>query len=139
MKALCLAVLCGLLPLAAMSEDAGASAELLTRGGTDILGRPLAYPTGAPDVTVAVVTLPPGAETGWHSHEVPLVGHMIDGVLTVDYGTRGTRVYRQGDALIEAVGWPHNGRNEGTEPVRILAVYIGAKGMDNATPEPGPR
>jgi len=64
---------------------------------------------------------------------------MIDGVLTVDYGTRGTRVYRPGDALIEAVGWPHNGRNEGTVPVRILAIYIGAKGMDNATPEPGPR
>ena len=81
-----------------------------------------------------IVTIPPGGETGWHEHAVPLFGYMLDGVLTVDYGDKGTRVYRAGDSLMEAMNWPHDGINKGDVPVRILAVYLGAEGVPNATP-----
>jgi quercetin dioxygenase-like cupin family protein len=49
--------------------------------------------------------------------------------VTVDYGAKGTHVYRHGDALVEAIDVPHNGRNTGKGEARILAVFMGAEGV----------
>ena len=99
-----------------------------------VLGQAIAYPSGTPTVTSAIVTLPPGGETGWHEHSIPLYAYILEGELTVDYGTQGTRVYRAGEGVMEAIDWPHNGTSTGTVPVRILAVYIGAEGIPTAEP-----
>jgi quercetin dioxygenase-like cupin family protein len=99
-----------------------------------IIGQPVAYPTGKPHVTALIVTVPPGGDTGWHEHAVPLFAYVLDGALEVDYGDKGTHIYKAGDSLMEAMNWPHNGTNKGDVPVRILAVYIGAEGIPNATP-----
>lgn len=98
----------------------------LIQGSTDVLGAPLAYPTGTPNVTAATVTIPPGGETGWHEHEVPLFAYVLEGELTVDYGTKGKKVYKAGESVLEAVGWAHNGTNTGTVPMKLVAVYMGA-------------
>jgi quercetin dioxygenase-like cupin family protein len=97
-----------------------------------ILGQPFAYPQAGAEVTAVIVTLPPGAATGWHRHPVPLFGSMLAGELTVAYEGAGTRTYRPGDALMEAIGTPHDGRNDGAADVRILAVFIGAEGIPNS-------
>ena len=101
---------------------------------TTIIGQPIAYPAGQAQVTAVIITLPPGGQTGWHLHAVPLFGYMLQGALTVDYGAKGTHTYKTGEGLMEAMNWPHNGMNKGTVPVRILAVYAGAKGLANAEP-----
>jgi hypothetical protein len=88
-------------------------------------------------VTAAVVTLAPGQETGWHTHGMPTFGYVLEGELEVDYGKAGVRVYRAGDAVLEAIGVAHNGRNIGAGPMRILAVFMGADGL--ATSEPATR
>ena len=112
------------------AEAPPASAEPVLSTGETILGQPPAYLADADaHVTAVIVTLPPGAETGSHHHGVPLFGYMLDGELTVAYAGADTRVYRPGDALMEAIGTSHNGRNTGSEPVRILAVFIGAEGI----------
>ena len=130
--------LLALLPVAsAPAEEAIAYKTLVTpliATSQTIIGQPLAYPAGTAKVTAVIVTIPPGGETGWHEHAVPLFGYMLDGVLTVDYGDKGTRIYKPGDSLMEAMNWPHNGANKGDVPVRILAVYMGAEGVANATP-----
>ena len=54
---------------------------------------------------------------------------MLEGEATVDYDGHGSRVYKAGDALIEAVNVAHNGRNSGSGPMRILAVFMGADGI----------
>ncbi|MDB5540269.1 MAG: cupin 2 barrel protein [Devosia sp.] len=97
----------------------------LVQGSTDVLGTPLAYPAGTPNITSAIVTIPPGGETGWHEHEVPLFAYVLEGELTVDYGTKGKKTYRAGEAVLEAVGWAHNGTNTGTVPMKLVAVYMG--------------
>jgi quercetin dioxygenase-like cupin family protein len=98
--------------------------------GTTVTGEPIRYPSGAPALITAVeITLQPGQQTGWHTHPVPLLGYILEGELTVDYGPQGERVYRQGDALAEAMNQAHNGRNTGQNPVRILAVFIGMEGV----------
>lgn len=103
-----------------------------------ILGQPIEYPDGTPQITSAIVTIPPGGETGWHEHSIPLYAYILEGELTVDYGSEGMRVYREGDGVMEAIDWPHNGTSTGSVPVRILAVYIGAEGVPNAEPVAAP-
>lgn len=104
----------------------------LLHSGEDILGTPFGYPDGPAKVTAAIVTLPPGGETGWHEHEVPLFAYVLEGELTVDYGTRGKRTFKAGDSLLEAVRWPHNGTNTGDVPMRLLAVYMGGGAAANS-------
>jgi quercetin dioxygenase-like cupin family protein len=69
-----------------------------------------------------------------HRHGVPLFAYILDGELTVDYGAHGTRVYRSGQAFMEAMEVAHFGINHGTQMVRILAVYMGAKGAEDVIP-----
>jgi quercetin dioxygenase-like cupin family protein len=131
-----LALLAVLLITPALAEDATPPAyqNLLTpllHSGTDVLGDPLAYPAGAPDVTAAIVTVPPGGQTGLHRHEVPLFAYILEGELTVDYGEKGKRTYRAGEAVLEAQNWPHNGTNTGSVPMKLLAVYMGGGDRKN--------
>ena len=105
-----------------------------------ILGQPIVYPTEAPaKVAAAIVTMQPGEETGWHQHDVPMFGYILEGEVTVDYGAKGTHVYRQGDAIVEAIDVPHNGRNTGSGEARILSVFMGAEGVPNTEMLPGHR
>lgn len=102
---------------------------LLSTGKT-VMDEPIVYPTGAPaKITAAIVEMQPGAETGWHTHGVPLTGLILDGELTVDYGAKGTRTYKKGQSVAEAISIPHNGRNTGTGVMKLFVVYIGAEGI----------
>lgn len=95
-----------------------------------VAGEAIRYPTGAPArVTAVEITLQPGQQTGWHTHPVPLFGYVLEGELTVDYGAKGKRTFRRGDALVEAMNEAHNGRNTGKGPMRILAVFMGDQGQ----------
>jgi quercetin dioxygenase-like cupin family protein len=98
---------------------------------TTVMDEQIVYPPGQAQLTAAIIAMAPGAETGWHRHGVPLAGIVLEGELTVDYGPRGTRTYRTGDALAEAIDFPHNGRNSGTGPMRLFALFIGAEGIEN--------
>ena len=46
----------------------------------------------------------------------------------------GRRTYRQGEAFMEAMGVAHFGANSGSQPMRLLAVYMGAEGADDVAP-----
>ncbi|CAA2137532.1 hypothetical protein HYPP_00512 [Hyphomicrobium sp. ghe19] len=104
-----------------------------------VIDEPIVYPTGAPaKITAGYIDVPPGVSTGWHQHGIPLVGMVMEGELTVDYGNKGKRTYKQGDTFVEAINQTHQGTNTGTAPLRLLAVYIGAEGMPTSIPEKPP-
>jgi quercetin dioxygenase-like cupin family protein len=124
------------LPLAdAAAQDTAKdypTASTLLTADHNIVGEKIAYPTAGPaKITSLIVTIDPGTETGWHKHGVPLYVYILSGEATVDYEGKGTRVYKAGDAFMEAMDVWHNGRNTGAAPVRILTVYMGADGADN--------
>jgi quercetin dioxygenase-like cupin family protein len=126
----------------ATAEESGQYQNLLTplfEGNETIIGQEIAYPRGTPNVTAAIVTIPPGRDTGWHEHSVPLFVYVLEGEISVDYGDKGVKVYRAGDSLLEAMNWAHNGTNKTDAPVRIMAVYIGAKDKPNAVPVEAPK
>ena len=111
------------------AEEIHAPAMPLLSTGTTILGEPLHYPTGGPaHITAEIVTLEPGGKTILHRHGVPMFAYILEGELTVDYGDRGKRTYRKGDAFMETMDVPHFGADAGSTPVRILTVFMGAEG-----------
>ncbi len=119
-------------PLSTISAEA-----LLKAAETTILDQTIAYPSAVPaQVSSTILTVPPGVATGWHFHSTPMYAYILEGTLTVTYDVDGVsqeKVYRAGDALVEAVGTHHNGVNNTDSPVRVLVVNMGAAGVANTT------
>lgn len=96
-------------------------------------GDPVKYPvTDNGEITVAEVLIGQGAETGWHTHASPVYAYVLAGTLTVDYADGTGRIFQTGDAIIEVVNTPHNGRCTGAETVRLIVFYTGIKGRPNS-------
>lgn len=110
------------------------SVEPLLETDQTILHQAFAYPAGRARITAARLTVPPGATVPLHYHPVPLFVYILQGEITVEYGHRGKRTYREGDTFVEAIEWPHHARNRGDEDVVILTVYAGAVGLQNSIP-----
>ncbi len=131
-------LLLGTLILAATSvqaKDTYPPVELLLQTDTSIIGEPLEYPAGQAEITMAIVTMQPGQQTGDHRHDAPLAAYVLEGEITVDYGEAGTRVYRTGDAFVEAFRSTHSGVNTGSGIARILAVFAGSDAVSNTVAE----
>jgi quercetin dioxygenase-like cupin family protein len=137
--ALAILLAVGIILSGANSAETREETSVLLDTGTTTLGQKLSYPAGAAHVTAVIVTMQPGEQTGWHQHDVPMFCYMLEGEITVDYGRNGTRTYRKGDALMEAVDVLHDGRNTGTVPARVLAVFMGAEGVPDTVKEPAPQ
>ena len=116
------------------AQTKGYPAVPLLSTGTTIVGETIRYPSGTAHVTASIVTLAPGARTVAHKHGVPMFAYILEGEITVDYGAKGKRTYRQGDSLMEAMDVAHFGENTGTQPMRLIAVYMGAKGESDVIP-----
>ncbi|OOY41556.1 hypothetical protein BOV91_10870, partial [Solemya velum gill symbiont] len=99
------------------AKEKGYPAIPLLSTETTIVGESIAYPTtGQAKVTAAIVTLAPGEKTILHKHGVPLFAYILDGELSVDYGNDGIRIYKQGDAFMEAMSVSHFGENNTSQP-----------------------
>ena len=96
---------------------------------TTIAGEPLAYPsTPAPVITSAVLTVPARSTTKWMTHPVPAYLYVLQGTLIVEFQDGSRHAYKAGEAFLQCHTMWHRGVNEGNEPVRFLAVFVGAKG-----------
>lgn len=97
-----------------------------------VIGETITYPKSARAKLAALeIVVAPGEKTAWHQHGAPLFAYILEGELVVDYGEHGEKVYVKGDAFMEAMAANHRGRNDGDEPVVILALFLGAEGYDN--------
>lgn len=94
---------------------------------TNSNGTPIVYPKGTPQITARITEIPPGVRTGVHTHQIPLFVYILGGTLTIRGENGESAIYKEGDAYMERTDW-HEGVNEGSEPVRLLAVYPGEVG-----------
>ena len=100
----------------------------LLRTTTTSAGQPIVYPvTDNPQVTAVMVEIPPGAETGWHKHPYPCFAYVISGVLDVELEGGKTNRLTGGQAMAESINVMHNGKNNGTEPVKLVMFVMGEK------------
>jgi quercetin dioxygenase-like cupin family protein len=106
------------------SQGPYGSVKELLRTSTSTIGEPLRYPAGTPSVRTVVVTLAPGETTSKHHHDAPVFIYMLEGEVSGDYEGHEKKVYRAGDAFMEAMAAPHAATNVGKTPVRILATFL---------------
>lgn len=74
------------------------------------------------------ITIPPGASTGWHKHEIPVFAYVVEGTLTVEYENHMPVVFTKNSSIAEVRGIYHNGTNKGAENAVLIAIYLGEKG-----------
>lgn len=101
------------------------------KGSTTSAGQTFQFPHGTKsEFLSAIVEIAPGGESGWHMHPVPLYLHILEGTLTLEIdGQSGPNMtFQAGMGAIEPILKWHNGKNIGTVPLRMLAVY--AKDQD---------
>jgi quercetin dioxygenase-like cupin family protein len=124
--------------LAAAGDYAlGVDASLILKTSTTTGHYPVKYlDTESPEITVMKVEIKPGTETGWHSHTVPLYAYVLEGDLTVEAKGGKTYQFTAGDAIVEFVNVPHNGKNLGTLPVVLIVFYTGEIGRPNTVMMP---
>jgi len=114
----------------AIALEASASVKAFTvlKAGNSWDGKPIEYPAGQPEITVMVVEIAPGAETGWHLHPVPSFGMVLQGELEVRLRNGSVKRLKSGEALAEVVNTLHNGRNVGATPAKLVVFYAGSVG-----------
>ncbi len=112
----------------------------LLKSSVTAAGQPIVYPrVDDPEVTAVRVVIPPGAQTGWHRHPFPCYGYVLSGALTVELEGGKTNRVAAGQALIEAVGALHNGRNLGPDPAELVMFVTGEKDRPFTIKAPAPK
>lgn len=92
-------------------------------------GHPLPpYKTGAPEITILRITIPPRCTLPMHTHPVINAGVLLKGQLTVTTERGQVLHLRPDDPIVEVVDTWHYGTNEGDEPAEIIVFYAGIKG-----------
>ncbi len=107
----------------------GIQSRQLLKTTTTVADQPVRYlKTDSAEVTALEVEIPPGMETGWHKHPVPAYGYILSGKLTLEVEGGKTLQFEAGRAFVESMNLMHNGKNTGTEPLKILVFYSGEQG-----------
>lgn len=96
----------------------------------NIIGQKIVYPGGTSHITSEIIEIPAQTSIPWHEHLVPMYAFILEGNLDVDYGVHGLKQLKEGDAIIEAVNFPHKGSNNSTRKTRVLVLYMGANGIE---------
>jgi len=115
------------LSAAALDSDKPKVTQLL-KTTTSWDGKQIVYPVGQPEITGLIVEIAPGKETGWHLHPVPSFAYILEGTLEVMLKDGRMKHLEAGDPLVEVFDTPHNGRNVGTTPLKIMVFYAGIVG-----------
>jgi quercetin dioxygenase-like cupin family protein len=106
----------------------GFKTEPLLKTGETRDGDSLHYPKGKPQITSVVGTIEPGGRTPLHQHPVPAYVYILEGQVELRTAGRDPRVFRRGEAYIEALNRDHQLFNAGDAPAKVLVVFVGEDG-----------
>lgn len=102
---------------ASAQDDLSARLERreIQRAASSIAGR---------EIVQVLTELPPGADSGWHTHPGEEVGFILSGEVEVRVEGRGATILRAGDGFLIPPRTPHKARERGGEHGRMLSTYI---------------
>ena len=98
---------------------------IITRADVSVPGR---------EAVVAQVEIAPGALAGRHTHPGDEISYFLGGEGELLIDGQPPRRMKAGEAFVIPAGVVHAARNPGTEPARLVGVYIVEKGQPLATP-----
>jgi quercetin dioxygenase-like cupin family protein len=68
--------------------------------------------------------IPPGVESGWHTHPGEEVGYIVAGTVEMRIADRPTLVLQAGDGFLIPPRVPHNARDLGPGVGEMLSTYL---------------
>ena len=112
--------------------------QKLVHTNQTVVGEPFEYPDTPANIETHFIEMLPGAETGWHTHDVPLIITILHGEITIYYCDKewtsaeacpqdrlyDIKKFSAGDSVVEAMNLIHNGKNEGIIPIKIHVVTL---------------
>lgn len=102
--------------------------ELMTTS-TNVVGDPIVYPTGTPEVYAEIGTFEPGGRTALHTHPVPMLVYVLEGELELRAdGAEPIRI-PQGQAFVDPQDRNVQAFNVAEGPTTIMAFAVGAQGV----------
>jgi quercetin dioxygenase-like cupin family protein len=117
-------------PSTPQSQAGQATVTMVSKDTMTDAGEPITYlSTPNPEVTSAIVALPPGGKTDWMTHPVPGYLYILEGELTVEFEDGHHLVFKAGQAFMQSRTKWHRGINTGAGQMRFLAVFFGEKGI----------
>ncbi|MBU0506469.1 MAG: cupin domain-containing protein [bacterium] len=85
-------------------------------------GNPIVYPKEEPKITVLKITIPQNAKLPLHYHAGPSAAYVVKGELKVVLESGETRIFKEGDALIEVINVWHRGIGL-ADKTELIAFY----------------
>ena len=89
------------------------------------------------EAVMALVTLPPTATSGRHTHFGEEIGYILEGTVVIEQEGKPAMTVAAGKPFLIPAGTVHSATNNGTATARLVANYIVEKGKPLATPAPG--
>lgn len=109
------------------AQNPGLQRTIVKRGDTTIPGR---------EAVIVRVELAPGAAAGRHTHPGEEISYVEQGEGEILMEGQAPLKVKAGDGFIVPGGTKHDARNTGTQPLKLIAVYVVEKGKPLATPAP---
>ena len=94
------------------------------------------YPLGKPELVAVKYIIPPGQKLGWHHHIAMNHGVLIQGELTIVGLDGQTKVFREGDVIVEMVEDIHHGENQGATTVILYMFYLAQENVPLSVQHP---
>ncbi len=131
-------------PLVARADDSTYSGNAQVRTVLDTwnndANQTIAWPHKfLAQATILEIDIPPGGETGWHKHPVPLLGYVISGTLTIYFADGTKKSFGPGEGFAEAVNIVHDGHNDGAVPLKFVVFVAGERGVKYTKKMPAPQ
>lgn len=110
-------------PSAAQAPSAPARPDLLLR--ETVAGMPRGE---RQEIQVLTATIAPGQATVFHTHAFPVTVYVLEGTFTLEMEGRPAAVVNAGQALVEPPHVRMTGFNRGTQPLKVVIVYVADPG-----------
>jgi quercetin dioxygenase-like cupin family protein len=81
-----------------------------------------------------VAEFAPGVAAGKHTHPGEELGYLLEGSILLEVEGEAPRTLKAGDSFYVPAGKPHDGKNVGSGPAKVLATYIVETGKPVASP-----
>lgn len=110
-----------------LAQNPAIQRKILQRQDTSVPGR---------EVVIARVEIAPKGAAGWHTHPGEEISYVLDGDAEILVDGKPPLKVKAGDSFVIPAGARHDARNTGTQPFRLVGIYLVEKGKPLATPAP---
>ena len=112
---------------ALVAQNPGIQRTVVHRSDVSVPGR---------EAVIARVEIAPAARAGRHTHPGDEISYILEGEGEILIEGQPPRNVKAGDGFVIPAGAKHDAHNTGTQPLKLVGVYVVEKGKPLATPAP---